>query len=72
MKVWEEILGAIHMTSSELLKWDIHGLDRGGMAQRRIMQVWSKISLQTIHRKDSSIVLLQGVTEGHLSKDISS
>lgn len=64
------------MTSSELLKWDIHKLDRERMAQRRRMQVGSKICLQTICRTDVSIPLLQELLlcsrEAHLSEDISS
>lgn len=62
VKVWKEILGAIHMTSSELLKWDIHELDRGRMAQSRGMEVGSKICLRTMRRTVFSIPLLQGVT----------
>lgn len=62
VKVWKEILGAIHMTSSELSKWDIHELDRGRMAQSRGMEVGSKICLRTMHRTVFSIPLLQGVT----------
>lgn len=27
-EVWKEILGAIHMTSLELLEWDVHKLEQ--------------------------------------------